>query len=78
MFHCPDLGLLFTGDGLVTMDLLGSAKGPQVMKPIFHVDDNQMRRSLERVAKLDAGLLLPGHGEPWKGRPDQAVQLALA
>lgn len=76
MFHCPDLGILFTGDGLVTMDLFGSAKGPQYMREIFDVDSTEAHASLDRIVGLEADLLLPGHGEPWSGSPAQAVELA--
>lgn len=73
MFHCPDRGLLFTGDGLATMDLLGPGTGPQVMERRFHLDPEQALASLTRIEDLDADLLLPGHGAPWKGSPSEAV-----
>lgn len=76
MFHCPELGILFTGDGLVTMDLLGPRKGPQHMNQIFDLDTARARSSLDRIVDLDADLLLPGHGEPWSGSPADAVALA--
>ncbi|MGB7859644.1 MAG: MBL fold metallo-hydrolase, partial [Acidimicrobiia bacterium] len=78
MFHCPDLGLLFTGDGLVTMDLLGSAVGPQIMEQRFHLDSAKASASLDRIVDLDANKLLPGHGAPWDGSPAEAVALARA
>ena len=76
MFHCASLGILFTGDGLVTMDLLGSRRGPQRMRPVFDLDTAQAGRSLDRIREIDAGLLLPGHGRPWEGSPERAVELA--
>ena len=76
MFHCEALGLLFTGDGLVTMDLLGSGKGPQMMEQRFHLDSTQALASLDRILGLEANLLLPGHGQPWRGSPAEAVSLA--
>ena len=76
MFHCASLGILFTGDGLVTMDLLGSRRGPQRMRPVFDLDTAQAGRSLNRVRDIDADLLLPGHGRPWEGSPGRAVELA--
>lgn len=76
MFHCPEVGILFTGDGLVTMDLLGPRKGPQHMNEVFDLDTAQARSSLDRIVHLEADLLLPGHGEPWVGRPADAVALA--
>ncbi|MGD2101450.1 MAG: MBL fold metallo-hydrolase [Acidimicrobiia bacterium] len=78
MFHCPDLGVLFTGDGLVTVDLLGTKKGPQMIRDVFNLDTGQARSSLDRVTGLEADLLLPGHGAAWAGSPADAVALALA
>lgn len=75
MFHCPDLGILFTGDGLVTMNLLGPRKGPQMMEDVFSLDAEQALASLDRIVDLEADLLLPGHGDPWAGRPADAVAL---
>lgn len=76
MFHSAQLGALFTGDGLVTMDLLGSATGPQHMGAVFNLDDAMADRSLDKIVGIEADVLLPGHGEPWKGSPRQAVSLA--
>jgi glyoxylase-like metal-dependent hydrolase (beta-lactamase superfamily II) len=76
MFHVEDL--LFTGDGLVTMDLLGSSRGPQHMQPVFDVDTDRARLSLNRIVGLDAGTILPGHGDPWVGTPREAVAIARA
>lgn len=76
MFHCPEAGILFTGDGLVTMDLLGPGKGPQPMRPVFDVDTSQARASLDRIVDLEAELLLPGHGDSWVGSPADAVAMA--
>lgn len=73
MFHCPEAGVLFTGDGMATMDLLGKSVGPQMMDDRFHLDPVQARASLKRVEGLDADLLLPGHGRPWSGSPAAAL-----
>lgn len=78
MFHCADEGLLFTGDGLVTMSLLGGEKGPRMMDPVFNLDTEQAYASLDRVAGISADTILSGHGEPWHGSPADAVRVALA
>jgi glyoxylase-like metal-dependent hydrolase (beta-lactamase superfamily II) len=78
MFHCPEQGILFTGDGLITMDLIGSATGPQLIDQRFNLDHGQARSSLDRIVELDADLLLPGHGPAWKGTPAEAVALVGA
>jgi glyoxylase-like metal-dependent hydrolase (beta-lactamase superfamily II) len=76
MFHCPQLGLLFSGDGLITMDLVGSGVGPQMIESKFNFDSSQALTSLDRVVGIEANLLLPGHGQPWKGTLAEAVQTA--
>lgn len=76
MFHCPDRGLLFTGDGLITMDLIGPSKGPQMIEKRFNLDHEMAYASLERLVDLDAELLLPGHGKPYSGSPASAVERA--
>ena len=78
MFHCQTQGILFTGDGLITMDLIGSAIGPQLIDQRFNLDHEQARSSLDRIVELDAGLLLPGHGSAWKGTPAEAVAVVRA
>lgn len=76
MFHVPEQGLLFSGDGLVTMDLLGSGVGPQMMDQRFHNDHDRAMQSLDRIVQIEASLILPGHGDPWNGTPADAVALA--
>lgn len=75
MFHVPERGLLFTGDGLITMDLLGPGQGPQMIRDMFNLDSELALRSLDRIVDLEADLLLPGHGRPWAGTPREAVEL---
>ena len=78
MFHAADRGVLFTGDGLVTMDLLEPNEGPQMMPAVFDLDHDQAVRSLDRIEDLSAGILLPGHGQAWRGSPADAVAAARA
>jgi glyoxylase-like metal-dependent hydrolase (beta-lactamase superfamily II) len=77
MFHCPDEGVLFTGDGLITMNLLGKGSGPQMIDPIFNLDTEQAYESLGRLDDIDAELLLPGHGIPWQESPGKAARQVL-
>lgn len=78
MFHCAEDGILFTGDGLITMDLLGNTTGPQMIDPIFNLDTDTAYESLHRLASIDAETLLPGHGDPWRESPKTAAQRVLA
>lgn len=78
-FLFPGKRLLFTGDALVTMDLIGDGigPGPQLMNDKFHNDAALARDTLDRLICLEADLVLPGHGEPWHGTPAEAVVAAL-
>jgi glyoxylase-like metal-dependent hydrolase (beta-lactamase superfamily II) len=60
-------GILFCGDALATRSLVRGGVGPQFLDDPFHSDPGRARRSLDRLASLDADLLLPGHGDPWSG-----------
>jgi len=69
---------VLTGDALVTHDgLLGrTGTGPQIIGPVFTYDTAQARTSLEALTSLDAGLVLPGHGDPFHGALADAVARA--
>ena len=73
-FHLPDAGMVLTGDALTTVNVLSGERGPQV--EALTVDRAAADRSLERVAALDVEVLLPGHGEPWRGPAHVAVDAA--
>lgn len=77
-FHSPEHGLLWTGDALATLDVLTRDEGPRLMPEALNDDQAAADRSLDALAGLEAGTLLPGHGEPWTGTPAQAVALARA
>jgi glyoxylase-like metal-dependent hydrolase (beta-lactamase superfamily II) len=75
-FHLPDRGIVFAGDALCSYNPLTGARGPQVMPKAFAADALQMLASLEALERIDAGLLLFGHGEPWTDGPAAAVARA--
>lgn len=77
-FYLAGEKAVFTGDALATFALSGGPAGPQMMPKAFHNDVNQALSSLDRLATLDADLVLPGHGEPWTGSPADAVSQARA
>ncbi len=77
-FYLEDQKLLFTGDGLVTMNLKSGQGGPQLLADVFHTDAEQARASLSLLTGLDTNLVLPGHGKPWEGQVAEAVRSALA
>ncbi|HEU5486379.1 MAG TPA: MBL fold metallo-hydrolase, partial [Microlunatus sp.] len=75
-FHLPDRGVLLTGDALVTLDPYTGRRGPRMVAPAATADLDLNRRSLERIAELDAEILLPGHGDPWRQGAAGAVRTA--
>lgn len=58
----PDAGAVVTGDALVTGHAVLRERGPRVLPPMFNHGDPV--RALATLEDLDAGLVLPGHGEP--------------
>jgi glyoxylase-like metal-dependent hydrolase (beta-lactamase superfamily II) len=77
VLHLPERGVLFSGDALVTKDLMtGEDVAPRV--PYKYLDDDygQALRSLDRIGGLGEVVMLPGHGEPWKGDMSAAVASA--
>ncbi len=74
-----DRGLLFTGDALITYDSITGYRGPGVSSRAFTHDSREALASLRALDAISAGLLLPGHGDPFSGTPaDAAVQARSA
>lgn len=65
--HLPQLGVVFTGDALASLDVLTRARGPRFMPDQLNGDPGAVRQSAEALGVLDAGTLLFGHGEPFTG-----------
>lgn len=70
-----DRGVLFVGDALCTVNPLTGRSGPRVM-PFGNLSDDTSLASLAAIEGLEAGVLLPGHGQPWHGGPGAAVARA--
>ncbi|MDJ0663341.1 MAG: MBL fold metallo-hydrolase [Acidimicrobiia bacterium] len=73
-----DARVLCSGDALVTEGLISPRLGPQIMADLFHADPAAARASAETLSSLPVDLLLPGHGEPWRGPIADAVAAAMA
>jgi glyoxylase-like metal-dependent hydrolase (beta-lactamase superfamily II) len=68
--------VLMAGDALATIDLVSGDSGPRLL-PRFANEDHELAfASLQKVELVRARWVLPGHGLPWKGTPQQAVKLA--
>lgn len=74
-----ELGVVFTGDALVTHDGITGRTGPGTVSAAFTNDTAAALGSLDRLAALDPGLtVLPGHGDPLPDALGRAVREALA
>jgi glyoxylase-like metal-dependent hydrolase (beta-lactamase superfamily II) len=71
--HVPARDALFVGDAFATYSVVSGATGPQIAP--FSSDVPQARASLARLERIEAGFVLPGHGEPWTGGVERAVRL---
>ena len=78
MFLHGDGDVLFTGDVLVTLDPFSGRTGPRTLPAFDNVDHDMALASLDEVPGTGAGVLLPGHGEPGRGDPATATDLARA
>ena len=67
---------LFIGDAIATYSVTTGEKGPQIAP--FSQDPAQALRSLERLDGVEAGLVLPGHGEPWTNGVGEALRSVRA
>ncbi len=73
-----DQGILFTGDALASYDVLTHDTGARLMPDALNGDPARTRRSLAILSEVDAGTLLFGHGNPFRGSPADAVATASA
>jgi glyoxylase-like metal-dependent hydrolase (beta-lactamase superfamily II) len=74
--HVPSLDCLFVGDALATYAVTTGTTGPMIAP--FTADPAVARVSLSRLEGLEAGFVLPGHGQPWTGGVGEAVRLTRA
>jgi len=74
-----DRSLLFSGDALVTLDVVKGPRGhqgPQIVRGPFAGDADLALESLDVLAGTNAATVLPGHGEPWPHGVMRAVEMA--
>jgi glyoxylase-like metal-dependent hydrolase (beta-lactamase superfamily II) len=71
-------GVLVSGDALVTGHPLLTRDGPQLLPDLFNHDQDGCVRSLAALGLLDTEVLLPGHGEVWRGSIREAAEQATS
>ena len=76
--HVRDRDVLFSGDALVTLDPYTARTGPRIIAGAATADSGLALRSLDALARTRAGIVLPGHGEPWAGGIRSAASEARA
>lgn len=74
--HLPDRDVLFTGDGLVTLDPYTGRTGPRIVARAGTKDRELALASLDAMAATGAAIVLPGHGKPWMRGIGAAVDRA--
>ena len=70
--HVAAAGALFVGDAFATIAVTTGATGPRIAP--FTADEATALASLGRLEGVDAGLVLPGHGQPWRAGIAEAVR----
>ncbi|MBL7909437.1 MAG: MBL fold metallo-hydrolase [Bacteroidia bacterium] len=74
-----DRKVLISGDTIVTRNLLTGELGqPQLTNPILNHNYKQAMHSLDLLRELGDVTMLSGHGTPWVGNMNDAVDIALA
>ncbi|MFH8419104.1 MBL fold metallo-hydrolase [Streptomyces collinus] len=66
-YHLPGTGVLISGDALVSGHPTSRVEGPQLLPDMFHHERPRALASLDVLAELEGGLLLPGHGPVHRG-----------
>jgi len=76
--HCSllaeDVGVLFAGDALATVDLRFAHAEPRLLP--FNEDAERALESLSELEGLPADVVVVGHGRPFQGTPAEAAERA--
>jgi glyoxylase-like metal-dependent hydrolase (beta-lactamase superfamily II) len=70
--HAPGVDALLVGDALATYSVVTGAEGPQI--PPFSADPDEALGSLGRLSDIEAGWVLPGHGDAWTEGVEAAIE----
>ncbi|RKQ36947.1 MBL fold metallo-hydrolase [Kocuria tytonis] len=64
--HVPEADAVLSGDALVTLDPYTGLTGPRIVAGAATADAEMAVASLDALAATGAGVVLPGHGDPWR------------
>jgi glyoxylase-like metal-dependent hydrolase (beta-lactamase superfamily II) len=76
--HLASIGVLFTGDALVTYEPYTQERGPRTMNATVNEDNERALASLDALEGIEAAVVLPGRAEPWTSGAVDAVRQARA
>jgi glyoxylase-like metal-dependent hydrolase (beta-lactamase superfamily II) len=76
--HFEARSLLFVGDVLFEYNVLTGRRGPQIGPAGFNESSGQALASLSRLEGVEAETILFGHGDPWRGGTQSAIEAARA
>ena len=71
VLHAPGVDALLVGDAFSTYAVTTGVEGPQIAP--FTADPEQALDSLSRLEGIEAGWVLPGHGDAWTDGVDAAI-----
>lgn len=74
--HLPERDCVIAGDALVTLDPYTARTGPRLVARAATADSERALGSLDALARTGARTVLTGHGEPWTGGIESAVEEA--
>jgi glyoxylase-like metal-dependent hydrolase (beta-lactamase superfamily II) len=72
----PGRDAVIAGDAVVTLDPYTGERGPRLVARAATADPERAFASLDALARTEARVVLPGHGEPWREGVEAAVELA--
>ena len=76
--YLEDRRAVLAGDALASMDLITGTPGPRLPPAFVNEDSALALQSLSRLEALDADLVLPVHGPPWRQGIGEAVRQTRA
>ena len=74
--HLPDRDAVIAGDAIVMLDPYTAKPGPKIVAGAATADSQRALQTLDALAATGASTVLTGHGDPWRGGVEAAVEAA--